>query len=90
MPNAPVTLTPEQIEAFNAELSTMRHDINNHLTMIVAAAEVIRTNPEMLRRWEKTLVDKPQEIKTQITKFSSYFDKVLGITRESGSLPRVF
>ena len=37
LPAHPVTLTVEQIEDLNRKLSTLRHDINGDLALIVAA-----------------------------------------------------
>jgi hypothetical protein len=79
LPNTPVTLTVEQIATLSQKLSTMRHDINNHLALIVAAAELIRLNPDMLRKMANTLADEPPKITDQISKFSAEFEKALGI-----------
>jgi hypothetical protein len=46
----PVTLTVEQIELLNRQLSHMRHDINNNLSLILAATELIRYKPQALDR----------------------------------------
>ena len=47
LPQNAITLTPEQIAALNEKLSVTRHDINNHLSLIVAAVELLRRKPEM-------------------------------------------
>jgi len=39
LPIQPVTLTVEQLGELNRQLGNMRHDINNNLSLIVAAAE---------------------------------------------------
>jgi len=39
LPNQPVTLTVEQLAELNKKLSTMRHDINNNLSLIIAAVD---------------------------------------------------
>ena len=80
-PKAPVTLTVEQIEHLNRKLSTMRHDVNNHLCLIVAAAELVRFNPELIRKMSATLVDQPPKISEELNKFGVEFDKMLGIVR---------
>lgn len=81
LPNAPVTLTVEQVDQLNRKLSTLRHDVNNHLSLIVAAAELIRYNPEMLRKMSATLVEQPSKITDDINKFSAEFEQALGISR---------
>ena len=42
LPDQPVTLTVEQIRELNQKLSTLRHDVNNNLALVIAAAEIIR------------------------------------------------
>jgi len=46
VPSQPVTLSVEQIEELNQKLSNMRHDINNNLSLILAATELIRHKPQ--------------------------------------------
>lgn len=81
LPNEPVTLTPETIAELNTKLSRMRHDINNHLSLVVAAVELIRYKPEMRDRMLETLVDQPTKIITEINSFSKEFEQKLGIKR---------
>lgn len=81
MPQAPVTLTPEQIAELNQKLSTMRHDINNNLAMIMAAAELARLKPELADKMIGRLIEQPTKITDQIKQFSVEFEKTVGITR---------
>lgn len=81
LPQEPLILTVEQIEALNEKLSTARHDINNHLSMIMAAAELIRMKPEMAAKMTDRLVAQPAKITELIRQFSSDFEEALGITR---------
>ena len=81
LPSQPVTLTVEQISELNGKLSTMRHDINNHLSLIIAAVELIRHKPQMADRMMATLVEQPPRIADTLQKFSAEFDRALGITR---------
>ena len=37
LPSQPVTLTVEQVSELNRKLSAMRHDINNNLSLVMAA-----------------------------------------------------
>jgi len=82
MPTNPVTLTPEQVAELNKRLSTMRHDVNNHLSLIVAAAELIKFKPEMRERVLGTLSDQAPKIVADIQKFSTEFEETLRITRD--------
>jgi hypothetical protein len=81
MPEGPVTLTVQQVEELNKKLSTLRHDVNNHLSLIVAAAELIKFNPESAPRMSATLGEQPPKISEEINRFSIEFEKVVGITR---------
>ena len=81
LPSQPVTLTVEQIAELNRKLSTMRHDINNHLSLIVAAVELIHHKPQMAERMMATLSEQPAKITTAVTKFSAEFEHTMGITR---------
>ena len=81
MPKGPVTLSVEQLEELSKRLSTLRHDVNNHLSLVVAAAELIKFNPEMATRMSNTLSEQPPKISEEINKFSLEFEKALGITR---------
>jgi len=81
MPSQPVTFSVQQIEELNQKLSTMRHDINNHLSLIMAATELIRHKPHLAERMMVTLVEQPPKISAAIAKFSAEFEQAFGITR---------
>ena len=81
LPTGPVTLTVQQIEDLQKRLSALRHDVNNHLSLIVAAAELIKFNPETAARMCNTLGEQPTKISEELNKFSGEFEKALGISR---------
>ena len=81
LPTQPVTLSVEQIGELNRCLATMRHDINNQLSLIAAAAEIIRFNPDMAQRMAVTLSEQPPKITDKLSKFSAEFEVMIGITR---------
>jgi hypothetical protein len=81
LPKNPITLQPAQVEELNKLLSTMRHDMNGDLALIVAAAELVKLNPELLPRMLKTLTEQPPKVRERADKFSAEFEKILGITR---------
>jgi hypothetical protein len=81
LPSLPVTLTVEQIAELNRKLSSMRHDINNHLSLIIAAVELIRHKPATADRMLATLAEQPSRIADALKMFSADFEGVLGITR---------
>ena len=80
-PTQPVTLNAGQIEDLNRQLSTMRHDINNHLSLIMAALELIRRKPDAVERMSGTLADQPGKISDAMLKYSLNFENAFGITR---------
>ena len=81
IPSKPVTLSVEELDRLNHELSTLRHDINNTLSLIMAAVDLIRYKPHMTERMMTTLVEQPPKILNAIGKFSNEFERTFGITR---------
>lgn len=81
LPNQPVTLSVEQLAELNRKLATMRHDVNNHLSLMMAAVELIRCKPETAGRMLTTLGEQPAKVAQSISQFSAEFEKTLGITR---------
>ncbi len=81
LPKQSVTLTVEQIGELNRKLSTLRHDVNNNLALVVAASEIIRRKPESAERMWNGLVEKPQKIAEAVAQFSRDLETALGITR---------
>jgi len=81
LPTEPVTLSVEQISELNRRLSALRHDINNQLSLVAAAAEIIRFNPDMAKRMAVTLAEQPSKITENLNKFSAEVEALFGITR---------
>jgi hypothetical protein len=81
MPTSPVTLTVEQLEDLSKKLATLRHDVNNHLSLVVAAAELIKFNPDSAGRMCATLAEQPPKISDVLNKFSVELEKMLTISR---------
>ena len=82
VPNTRAEMTPEQVTELNKKLGHMRHEINNQLSLIVAALELIRFRPEMRDRMLGTVSEQPPKIMAEIAKFSSEFEQSFGITRD--------
>lgn len=80
MPEQAVTLSPEQVADLNKKLATMRHDINNNLSMVMAAAELARLKPDVADKMLGRLLEQPTKITAQLKNFSAEFDKALQIT----------
>jgi|HubBroStandDraft_1064217.scaffolds.fasta_scaffold1615580_1 hypothetical protein len=90
VPTAPVTITPEQLKELNKQLSHMRHEINNQLSLIVAALELVRFKPDLRDRMLETMGQQPPKITAEVAKFSAEFERLFGITRESASSAKGF
>ena len=82
MPQTPITLTPEQVAALNEKLAITRHDLNNHLSLIVAAVELMRRKPEIAPRMIESISQQPDKIIAQMRAFSAEFEQTLGITKD--------
>lgn len=82
MPQSPVTLTPEQVAELNEKLATTRHDINNNLSLIVAAVELLRRKPELAPRMIESISQQPDKIIAQMRAFSAEFEQAFGITKD--------
>lgn len=82
LPKTPIELTPDQIEELNKKLSTMRHNINNYLSLVVAATELMRYKPDMIDKMVITVGDQPNRIIEEVRLFSKEFETALSITRD--------
>jgi len=81
MPSQPVQLSVEQIQDLNQKLSVLRHDINNQLSLIMAASELIRHKPQMADRMMATLNEQPPKITAAMARFSAEFENAFGISQ---------
>jgi hypothetical protein len=81
IPTEPVTLSVEEIKELNQKLSTLRHDVNNSLTLITVAVELIRQKPEGAERLLNMLVEQPGKIIGSVAQFSRDMEASLRITR---------
>jgi len=78
-PMSPKTLTAEQIRDLNQKLGHMRHEVNNQLSLIIAALEMIRFRPETTERMMETLSQQPLKIQEELARFSEEFEAILGL-----------
>ena len=81
LPIDPVTLSVAQIEDLNRKLSTLRHDVNNQLMLIMSAVELIRLKPENSERLLGMMAQLPQKIGGAIAQFSGELESALHVTR---------
>jgi len=90
VPSTPITITPEQLKELNQHLSHMRHEINNQLSLVVAALELLRFKPDLRDRMLETVGQQPPRITAEVAKFSAEFERLFGITRESAGSAKGF
>jgi aspartokinase len=81
LPEQPITLSVEQIRELNHKLSDFRHDVNNQLALVAAAAELIRRRPETAAQMWETITEQPRKITEAIAQFSHELETALGIKR---------
>lgn len=82
LPTEPVTLSAMEVEELNKQLSTMRHNVNNNLALLVAAIELIRRKPDLALKMVESMAVQPDKMNEEIQRFSASFEKAFGITRE--------
>jgi len=80
-PTKPVTLSMDQIGELNQKLSTMRHDLNNSLSLIAATVSLIRHRPTVTEQMWNTLADQPRKIGDSFSQFACDLEAALHITR---------
>ncbi len=81
LPSQPAALSAEQVAELQRQLSTMRHDVNNQMSIIVAALELIRYQPETTEKMIETIALQPQKVGDSLAKFTAEFERALGISR---------
>ncbi len=82
LPIQPVTLSVDQIRDLNEKVSELRHDVNNYLSLLMTAQDLVRTRPEISERMFVTMTEQPKKISDAIRKFSDEFEKAMGIVRQ--------
>ena len=82
MPSEPVNLSATEVQELNQKLSTLRHYINNNLSLIMAAMELIRHKPQMTERMLDTMCEQPPKITAALARFSSEFEQAFHIVRK--------
>ncbi|MGV3774675.1 MAG: hypothetical protein ACO1QB_17375 [Verrucomicrobiales bacterium] len=81
LPETNLVLPAKDVEELNHKLSTMRHNINNQLALIVASVEVIRRKPERGPQLMENIALQPDRIIEELRRFTAEFEKTLGITQ---------
>ncbi len=79
LPKQPVTLDVPQVEELSRHFSTFRHDVNGCLALVVAATELIRYNPDVLKRMANTLIEQPPKIAGKVREFIEQCERMIGL-----------
>jgi hypothetical protein len=74
----------ETIAELNKKLSVMRHNVNNHLSLVVAASELMRRKPELATRLIESLLQQPENITSEIRRFSDAFETAFNLKPADG------
>lgn len=72
-------LSVEQIEELSQHFSSFRHDVNNSVGLIGAAAELMRYNPDAAKRWSMTMIEQPPRIAGKMREFIAEAERRLTI-----------
>jgi hypothetical protein len=81
LPNESVTLSAGHIRELNQKLADLRHDVNNNLSLMTAAVELIQRRPECAGNMWSTLIEQPGKITASISQFSRDLEAALHITK---------
>ena len=79
LPTQAVTLDVPHVEELSRHFSSLRHDVNGCLALVVAATELIRYNPNVLKRMSTTLVEQPPRIAGKVREFIEQCERTLGL-----------
>jgi N-acetylmuramic acid 6-phosphate (MurNAc-6-P) etherase len=82
LPTHTITLTSEQVQALHQSLEDMRHSINNQLSVVVAAVDVVTKTPGIDGRIILLLEGHSGKIAEEVSSFFVEFERALGITRD--------
>lgn len=80
-PTEPVTLSVEQIGELNQKLSDLRHDVNNNISLMLSAVEMIRRRPETLQNMLDAFGRQPHKINDAIEQFAKALESALHIRK---------
>jgi uncharacterized protein YoxC len=81
LPSSPVTLSVEQISELKQKLSDLRHDVNNNVSLMLSAVELIRGRPESTQNMLDSLARQPQRINDAVAQFAKAIESALQIKR---------
>lgn len=80
LPIEPVTLSVAEINDLHQKIRTLRHDVNNKLSLIAASVELVRRRPEDAERLLNSIGEQPKKISEMVVRFSKEAESALHIT----------
>ncbi len=80
LPIEPVTLSVAEISDLHQKIRTLRHDVNNKLSLIAASVELVRRRPEDAERLLNSIGEQPRKISEMVVQFSKDAESALHIT----------
>ena len=81
LPSEPVTLSVEEIGELKKQLTVLRHDVNNNVSLMLAAVEMMRRRPERSEAMLDSFARQPERITEAVAKFTKELESALHITR---------
>ncbi len=78
-PTHSVTLLPEEVLSLTRNFSTLRHDVNNQLALLLASLEVIQRKPETAVRLTDSFGSAADRIMAELRAFSDQLEKALQV-----------
>lgn len=81
-PSQILTLTAEEVSALKDELRVARHNINNSLSLIIAAAELVKLKPDAASRLVDQILAQPDRIMLELSQFGKNFEASLRLPED--------
>jgi hypothetical protein len=73
-----VVLSEAQVAELKEQLAVMRHDVNNHISLIMAAVELITRKPEAAARLASMMEGQPARVSASMKLFTAQLEAALG------------
>ncbi len=74
-------MSPQDVARLLKQLAIARHDINNALSLVSAASELIRMNPATTAKMLLTLNEQPPKIVACLRDFSLQLEQAVGLRK---------
>lgn len=83
--DGPVHLNPEQVTDLGKQLADCRHNVNNSLSLVLSAIELLQFKPEAAERMLDTAMNHTKQITEELEKFSKGFEQTLKTARSDST-----